>query len=130
MVEETKKILDASIKVSATCVRVPVMVGHSESVNIEFTNPMTPEQVYDLLEDAPGVMVVDRREAGGYTTPVECVGEDATFISRVRADDSAPNCINMWVVSDNLRKGAALNAVQIAETLIEQFDLKPALEAA
>ena len=130
MVEETKKILDPAIKVSATCVRVPVFVGHSESINIEFTNPMTPEQVYDLLEEAPGVLVVDRREAGGYTTPIECVGEDATFVSRVRADESAPNCINMWVVSDNLRKGAALNAVQIAETLIEQFGLKPALELA
>ena len=130
MVEETKKILDTNIKVSATCVRVPVFVGHSESVNIEFTNPMTVEQVYDLLEEAPGVLVVDRREAGGYTTPIECVGEDATFVSRVRADESAPNCINMWVVSDNLRKGAALNAVQIAETLIEQFGLKPAAEFA
>ena len=130
MVEETKKILDPNIKVSATCVRVPVFVGHSESINIEFTDPMTPEQVYDILEEAPGVLVVDRREAGGYTTPIECVGEDATFVSRVRADESAPNCINMWVVSDNLRKGAALNAVQIAETLIEQFGLKPAMELA
>lgn len=130
MVEETKKILDPNIKVSATCVRVPVMVGHSESVNIEFTYPMSPEQVYDLLEDAPGVVVVDRREAGGYATPVEAVGEDATFVSRVRRDDTIENGINMWVVSDNLRKGAALNAVQIAETLIEQFGLKPALEAA
>ena len=130
MVEETKKILDANIKVSATCVRVPVFVGHSESVNVEFTNPITVEEVYDLLEEAPGVMVVDRREAGGYATPVEAVGEDATFISRVRKDETIENGINMWVVSDNLRKGAALNAVQIAETLVEQFGLKPAMELA
>lgn len=130
MVEETKKILDPNIKVSATCVRVPVFVGHSESVNIEFTNPITVEEVYDILEDAPGIVVIDRREAGGYATPVECVGEDGTYISRVRKDDTIANGINMWVVSDNLRKGAALNAVQIAETLIEQFALKPAMEAA
>ena len=130
MVEETKKILDPNIKVSATCVRVPVMVGHSESINIEFTNPITVEQVYDLLEDAEGVSVMDRREAGGYMTPVECVGEDSTYVSRVRVDDTIPNGINMWVVSDNLRKGAALNAVQIAEALVEQFGLKPAREMA
>jgi aspartate-semialdehyde dehydrogenase len=130
MIEETKKILDANIKVSATCVRVPVFVGHSESINLEFTHPITVEQVYDLLEDAPGVVVVDRREAGGYMTPVEAVGEDATYVSRVRADDSVPNGMNLWVVSDNLRKGAALNAVQIAETLVNQFGLKPALVVA
>lgn len=130
MVEETKKILDANIKVTATCVRVPVFVGHSESLNIEFSNPITVEQVYELLEDAPGVVVIDRREPGGYATPVEAVGEDATYISRVRKDDTIANGINMWVVSDNLRKGAALNAVQIAETLVEQFGLKPAMEAA
>lgn len=130
MVEETKKILDPNIKVSATCVRVPVFVGHSESVNIEFTNPITVEEIYDILEEAPGVVVVDRREAGGYITPVECVGEDGTYISRVRKDDTVENGVNLWVVSDNLRKGAALNAVQIAETLIEQFALKPSMEAA
>jgi len=130
MVEETKKILDPNIKVSATCVRVPVMVGHSESINIEFTNPITVEQVYDLLEDAEGVSVMDRREPGGYMTPVECVGEDSTYVSRVRVDDTIPNGINMWVVADNLRKGAALNAVQIAEALVEQFGLKPAREMA
>lgn len=130
MVEETKKILDPSILVTATCVRVPVFVGHSESVNIEFTNPITVEEVYDLLEEAPGVLVIDRREPGGYITPVEAVGEDATYVSRVRKDDTIANGINMWVVSDNLRKGAALNAVQIAETLIEQFHLKPAMEVA
>ena len=130
MVEETKKILDPNIKVSATCVRVPVFVGHSESINIEFTNPMTEEQVFDLLEEAEGVMVVDRREDGGYATPVEYVGEDGVFVSRVRKDPTIENGINMWVVSDNLRKGAALNAVQIAETLIEQFGLTPAAELA
>ncbi len=130
MVEETKKILDPNIKVSATCVRVPVFVGHSESINIEFTNPMTPEQIYDLLEDAPGVTVMDRRENGGYITPFETVGEDNVFVSRVRKDDTIENGINLWVAADNLRKGAALNAVQIAETLIEQFGLLPQNEMA
>jgi len=124
MVEETKKILDENIQVTATCVRVPVFVGHSESVNIEFENPITVEEVYDLLEEAEGLTVVDRRENGGYITPLECVGEDGVFISRVRKDPTVPNGINMWVVSDNLRKGAALNAVQIAETLIAQFGLR------
>ena len=128
MVEETKKILGATIKVSATCVRVPVFVGHSESVNIEFTNPITVENVYDLLEDAEGVSVIDRREAGGYMTPVEAVGEDAVYVSRVRKDDTVANGINLWVVSDNLRKGAALNAVQIAEALVEQYGLLPRRE--
>ena len=128
MVEETKKILDPTIAVSATCVRVPVFVGHSESVNIEFTNPITPEGVFDLLEEAPGVTVIDRREAGGYATPYECVGEDDVFVSRVRQDPTIAGNrgINLWVVADNLRKGAALNAVQIAETLTEQFGLTPA----
>jgi aspartate-semialdehyde dehydrogenase len=130
MVEETKKILDPSVKVSATCVRVPVFVGHSESINIEFTNPITPEEIYDLLENAPGVSVVDRRENGGYATPVEYVGEDAVYISRVRQDPTITNGINLWCVSDNLRKGAALNAVQIAETLINEFDLQPSAELA
>ncbi len=125
MVEETKKILDPNIKVSATCVRVPVFVGHSESVNIEFTNPITIEEVYDILEEAEGVMVVDRRADGGYTSPIEAVGEDAVFVSRVRVDPTVANGINMWVVSDNLRKGAALNAVQIAETLVAQFGVLP-----
>lgn len=124
MVEETKKILDESIQVTATCVRVPVFVGHSESLNIEFTNPITVEDVFDLLENAEGVTVVDRRENGGYMTPVECAGEDGVFVSRVRKDTTVANGINMWVVSDNLRKGAALNAVQIAETLIGQFGLR------
>lgn len=124
MVEETKKILDENIQVTATCVRVPVFVGHSESVNIEFTNPITVEEVYDLLENAEGLTVVDRRENGGYITPLECVGEDGVFVSRIRKDPTVPNGINMWVVADNLRKGAALNAVQIAETLIAQFGLR------
>jgi aspartate-semialdehyde dehydrogenase len=125
MVEETKKILDPNIKVSATCVRVPVFVGHSESVNIEFTNPMSEEQVYDALEGAEGVVVVDRREDGGYMSPLESVGEDAVYVSRVRVDPTIANGINLWVVADNLRKGAALNAVQIAETLVAQFGLLP-----
>ncbi|PZP84897.1 MAG: aspartate-semialdehyde dehydrogenase [Azospirillum brasilense] len=124
MVEETKKILDENIQVTATCVRVPVFVGHSESVNVEFTNPITVEEVYDLLENAEGLTVVDRRENGGYISPLECVGEDGVFVSRIRKDPTVPNGINMWVVADNLRKGAALNAVQIAETLIQQFGLR------
>lgn len=130
MVEETKKILGANIKVSATCVRVPVFIGHSESVNIEFTNPISAEEVFELLEDAPGVTIVDRREDGGYATPQEYVGEDGVFVSRVRKDPTIENGINLWVVSDNLRKGAALNAVEIAETLIEQFGLLPSKELA
>ena len=130
MVEETKKILDPGIKVSATCVRVPVFIGHSESLNLEFADPITVEEVYDLLEEAPGVAVIDRRENGGYATPVEYVGEDAVYISRVRKDDSIENGINLWCVSDNLRKGAALNAVQIAEVLINEFGLQPQGELA
>ena len=125
MVEETKKILgDENIQVTATCVRVPVFVGHSEAVNLEFTNPITVEEVFDLLEGAEGVTVIDRRENGGYATPLECVGEDGVFVSRVRKDPTVANGINLWIVSDNLRKGAALNAVQIAETLIGQFGLR------
>ncbi|MEA1071255.1 aspartate-semialdehyde dehydrogenase [Sphingomonas sp. LY160] len=117
MVVETKKILDPKIKVTATCVRVPVFVGHSESVNIEFEDEMTAEQAQNILREAPGVMLVDKREDGGYVTPVECVGDYATFVSRVREDSTVENGLSMWVVSDNLRKGAALNAVQIAELL-------------
>jgi aspartate-semialdehyde dehydrogenase len=124
MREETKKIMGADIPVSATCVRVPVFVSHSESINIEFTNPITPEEIFDIYEEAEGIMVVDRHDDGGYTTPAEATGEDAVFVSRIRPDSSVANGINMWVVSDNLRKGAALNAVQIAETLIEQFALR------
>ncbi|MEQ1709218.1 MAG: aspartate-semialdehyde dehydrogenase [Terricaulis sp.] len=114
---ETKKILDPTIKVSATCVRVPVFVGHSEAVNIEFENPITADEARDLLHEAPGIVVIDRREDGGYITPVECVGEFATYVSRIREDSTVDNGLSLWVVSDNLRKGAALNAVQIAELM-------------
>jgi aspartate-semialdehyde dehydrogenase len=117
MVVETKKILGSSIKVTATCVRVPVFVGHSEAINIEFEDEMSAEQAQSILREAPGVMLVDKREDGGYVTPVECVGDYATFVSRVREDPTVDNGLSMWVVSDNLRKGAALNAVQIAELL-------------
>ena len=117
MVAETKKIVDPSIKVTATCVRVPVFVGHSEAVNVEFEDFLDEDEARDILREAPGVMVIDKREDGGYVTPVECVGDFATFISRIRQDVTIENGLNMWVVSDNLRKGAALNAVQIAETL-------------
>ena len=117
MVVETKKILDPSIKVSATCVRVPVFVGHSEAVNIEFANEISADEARDILREAAGVMVVDKREDGGYVTPVEAVGDYATYISRVREDPTVENGLSLWVVSDNLRKGAALNAVQIAELL-------------
>ena len=117
MVAETTKIVDPSIKITATCVRVPVFVGHSEAVNIEFEEFLDEDEVRDILREAPGVMVVDKREDGGYITPVECVGDYATFISRIRQDSTIENGINLWCVSDNLRKGAALNAVQIAETL-------------
>ncbi len=114
---ETKKILDKSIKVTATCVRVPVFVGHSEAINIEFEDFLDEDEARDILRQAPGVLVVDKREDGGYVTPVECVGDFATFVSRIRQDSTIDNGLNIWVVSDNLRKGAALNAVQIAETL-------------
>jgi aspartate-semialdehyde dehydrogenase len=117
MVVETKKILDPSIKLTATCVRVPVFVGHSEAVNIEFENEITADQAREILREAPGVMVVDKRENGGYVTPVECVGDYATYVSRIREDPTVENGLSLWVVSDNLRKGAALNAVQIAELL-------------
>jgi len=117
MVAETKKIVDPSIKVTATCVRVPVFVGHSEALNIEFEDFLDEDEARDILREAPGVMVIDKREDGGYATPVECVGDYATFISRIRQDSTIDNGLNLWCVSDNLRKGAALNAVQIAETL-------------
>jgi aspartate-semialdehyde dehydrogenase len=117
MVVETKKILDPKIKVTATCVRVPVFVGHSESINIEFENELSASDAQKILRDAPGIMLVDKREDEGYVTPVECVGDGATFISRVREDPTVENGLNIWCVSDNLRKGAALNAVQIAELL-------------
>ena len=117
MVVETKKILDPSIKLTATCVRVPVFVGHSEAVNIEFENEISAEEARNILREAPGVMLVDKREDGGYVTPIEAVGEYATYVSRVREDSTVENGLSLWVVSDNLRKGAALNAVQIAELL-------------
>ncbi|UNU43960.1 aspartate-semialdehyde dehydrogenase [Sphingopyxis sp. YF1] len=117
MVAETKKILDPKIKVTATCVRVPVFVGHSEAINIEMEKELSAEDAQRILREAPGVMLVDKREDGGYITPVECVGDYATFVSRVRDDSTVDNGLNLWCVSDNLRKGAALNAVQIAELL-------------
>ncbi len=117
MVAETKKILDPKVKVTATCVRVPVFVGHSEAINIEFENELSAEDAQNILREAPGIMLVDKREDGGYVTPVECVGDYATFISRVRDDSTVDYGLNLWCVSDNLRKGAALNAVQIAELL-------------
>jgi aspartate-semialdehyde dehydrogenase len=117
MVAETKKIMDPKIKVTATCVRVPVFVGHSEAINIEFADPLDAEEAREILRESPGVLVIDKREAGGYMTPVECVGEYATYVSRIRDDSTIENGLNIWVVSDNLRKGAALNAVQIAELL-------------
>jgi len=126
MVAETKKILDPKIKLTATCVRVPVFVGHSEAVNIEFENPISADEAREILRESPGVMVYDKREAGGYITPVECVGEYATYVSRIREDSTVENGLSMWVVSDNLRKGAALNAVQIAESLINRNLLKKA----
>ncbi len=117
LVVETKKILDPAIKVSATCVRVPVFVSHSEAVNVEFENEISADEARKILREAPGVMVVDKRESGGYVTPVEAVGDYATYVSRIREDPTVDNGLSLWVVSDNLRKGAALNAVQIAELL-------------
>jgi aspartate-semialdehyde dehydrogenase len=117
LVVETKKILDPAIKLTATCVRVPVFVGHSEAVNIEFENEISAEEAQNILRESPGIMLIDKREPGGYVTPVECVGDYATFVSRVREDPTVENGLSLWVVSDNLRKGAALNAVQIAELL-------------
>ena len=117
MVAETKKIIDPKIKVTATCVRVPVFVGHSEAINIEFEDFLDEDEAREILRVAPGILVVDKREDGGYVTPVECVGDFATFISRIRQDSTIDNGLNLWCVSDNLRKGAALNAVQIAEAL-------------
>ena len=120
MVVETQKMLDPKIDVTATCVRVPVFVGHAESINLEFENPITDDEAQDILRESPGCLVVDKREDEGYVTPVECVGDYATFISRIRTDPTVDNGLNLWVVSDNLRKGAALNTVQIAEILINR----------
>ncbi len=120
MKAETMKILDPSIKVTATCVRVPTFVGHAEALNIEFQEELSADEARDILRESPGLMVVDKREDGGYITPVECVGEFATFVSRIREDSTQDNTLNMWCVSDNLRKGAALNAVQVAEALVNR----------
>ncbi len=117
MVAETKKILDPKIKLTATCVRVPVFVGHSEAINIEFEEEISAKEAQDILREAPGVMLIDKRENAGYVTPIECVGDFATFVSRVREDPTVDSGLSLWCVSDNLRKGAALNAVQIAELL-------------
>jgi aspartate-semialdehyde dehydrogenase len=126
MMVETQKILDPDIQVTATCVRVPVFIGHAESVNIEFERPITADKARSILRAAPGVLVVDKREDGGYVTPIECAGEDGTFVSRIRKDPTVEFGLNMWIVADNLRKGAALNAVQIAEALINRKILKAA----
>ena len=126
MAVETQKILDPDIQLTATCVRVPVFVGHSEAVTIEFERPITAEQARGALRAAPGLLVVDKREDGGYATPLECAGEDATYVSRIRKDPTVENGLSLWIVSDNLRKGAALNAVQIAEALINRKLLRSA----
>ena len=120
MMAETKKILDPKIKLTATCVRVPVFISHSESVNVEFENPISPDEARDILREAPGVLVIDKHEPGGYITPHEAAGEDATYISRIREDATVENGLAFWCVSDNLRKGAALNAIQIAEELVKR----------
>lgn len=124
MLAETKKILDRKIKVSATCVRVPVFVSHAESVNLEFERPITVEEARELLREAPGIVVFDKREDGGYVTPVDAAGEFATYVSRIREDATVENGLALWIVSDNLLKGAALNTVQIAETMINRQLLK------
>jgi len=121
MVAETKKILDPKIKLTATCVRVPVFIGHAEALNIEFERPISAEEARKALKRAPGVTVIDHRQDEGYVTPQECAGEDAVFVSRIREDPTVENGLNIWVVSDNLRKGAALNTVQIAEVLVKRF---------
>ena len=126
MVVETKKILDPKIKLTATCVRVPVFVSHAEAINVELERPLSADQAHELLRQAPGLMVVDKREDGGYMTPLEAVGEYATYVSRIREDATIENGLSLWVVSDNLRKGAALNSVQIAEVLINRFLKKAA----
>ena len=120
MAVETRKILDPDIAVFATCVRVPVFIGHAEAVSVEFEHPVNVGEARDALRAAPGVVVVDSRDDGGYITPAECQGEDAVYVSRLRRDPTVPNGLGFWCVSDNLRKGAALNAVQIAESLVAQ----------
>ena len=120
MAAETRKILDPDIAVIATCVRVPVFIGHAEAVHVEFEGPITEEQAIEALREAPGIQLIDKREDGGYITPLESVGEDAVYVSRLRRDPTVPHGLAFWCVADNLRKGAALNAVQIAEALVEQ----------
>ncbi|MCK5623694.1 MAG: aspartate-semialdehyde dehydrogenase [Alphaproteobacteria bacterium] len=126
MVVETKKILDPKIKVTATCVRVPVFIGHAEAVNIEFERPVSAEEAREALKKAPGITVIDHRHDEGYVTPEECAGEDPVYVSRIREDPTVENGLNIWIVADNLRKGAALNTVQIAEVLVERFMKKRA----
>ncbi|WP_425416600.1 aspartate-semialdehyde dehydrogenase [Oricola indica] len=127
---ETKKMLDPKIKVTCTAVRVPVFIGHSEAVNIEFEKPITADEAREILREAPGCLVIDKHEDGGYITPYESAGEDATYISRIREDATVENGLNIWVVSDNLRKGAALNTVQIAELLVNRHLIEPKKKAA
>lgn len=126
---ETKKMLDKKIKVTCTAVRVPVFIGHAESVNIEFENEITADEARDILREAPGCLVIDKHEDGGYITPYECAGDDATYISRIREDATVENGLNIWIVSDNLRKGAALNTIQIAELLINRGLIEPKSKA-
>ncbi|MDP3369769.1 MAG: aspartate-semialdehyde dehydrogenase, partial [Brevundimonas sp.] len=126
MWDETHKILDENIKLTVTCVRVPVFVGHSESVNLEFDRPISPDEARAILREAPGVMVIDKQEHDGYITPVDAAGEHAVYVSRIRKDPTVENGLSLWIVSDNLRKGAALNAVQIAQLLDETGIIKPA----
>ncbi len=130
MMAETKKILDPKILLTATCVRVPVFIGHSEAVNVEFEKPVTADEAREILRAAPGILVIDKHENGGYITPHEAAGEDATYISRIREDATVENGLNFWCVSDNLRKGAALNAIQIAECLINRNLIQPKQKAA
>ena len=125
MMVETKKILDPKIMLTATCVRVPVFISHSEAVNVEFSKPISVEEAREVLRAAPGVLVIDKHEPGGYITPHEAAGEDATYVSRIREDATVENGLTFWCVSDNLRKGAALNAIQIAETLISRKLIQP-----
>lgn len=130
MMAETKKMLDPKIKLTATCVRVPVFIGHSEAVNVEFEKPISADEARDILREAPGCQVIDKHEDGGYITPLESAGEDATYISRIREDITVENGLSLWIVSDNLRKGAALNAVQIAELLVARGLIQPKKKAA
>jgi len=130
MMAETKKILDPKIKLTATCVRVPVFIGHAEAVNIEFVHPISAGKAREILREAPGCLVIDKREPGGYITPHEAAGEDATYISRIREDSTVEYGLSFWCVADNLRKGAALNAVQIAEVLVNRKLIAPKKKAA